>query len=76
MYFTGEGGAGGGSGGTYSSFWSPAEKNVILLKAWSSKIYKMAIPTVYSYVDHQDLGNIKHNDNKWKFTFRIRRFVW
>ena len=70
--FTGEGGAGGGSGGTYSSFWPPAEKIVILCKGMVYQNLQMAY-TAGSYVDHQDLGNINITTTSGNLPFRIRR---
>ena len=70
--FTGEGAAGGGTGGSYGSFWPPASKIVILCKGMVHQNLQMAY-SAGSYVDHQDLGDLNITTTTGNLPFRIRR---
>ncbi len=69
---TGEGGAGGGSGGTYSDFWAPASQIVYLSKGMCYQNLQLAY-AAGSYVDIQDASDINLTSLTGNLSFNLRR---
>jgi carboxypeptidase T len=69
---TGEGGAGGGIGGTYSSFWAPASQIVNLCKGMTFQNLQLAY-AAGSYADIQDESDIAPTALTGTFNFKLTR---
>ena len=69
---TGEGGAGGGSGGTYSDFWAPASQIINLCKGMVYQNLQLAY-AAGSYVDIQDASDINLTSLAGNLSFNLRR---
>jgi len=69
---TGEGGAGGGIGGTYGSFWAPASQIVNLCKGMTFQNLQLAY-AAGSYADIQDVSDIALTSLTGTFNFKLTR---
>ncbi|MBL7739101.1 MAG: T9SS type A sorting domain-containing protein [Chitinophagaceae bacterium] len=69
---TGEGAAGGGSGGTYSNFWAPASQITYLCKGMCYQNLQLAY-AAGSYVEINDADDIAVSVKTGSFNFHIRR---
>jgi carboxypeptidase T len=69
---TGEGGAGGGSGGINSSFWAPASEIINLCKGMCYQNLQLAY-SAGSYIDIQDVSDIALTSLTGNLSFSIRR---
>ncbi|MBL7743111.1 MAG: T9SS type A sorting domain-containing protein [Chitinophagaceae bacterium] len=69
---TGEGAAGGGSGGTYSDFWAPASQITYLCKGMCYQNLQLAY-AAGSYVEVNDLGDMAVAAKTGSFNFYVRR---
>lgn len=69
---TGEGGTGGGTTGTYGSFWAPASQIVSLCKGMCYQNLQLSY-AAGSYVDIQDMGDISLSAKTGFFKFRLTR---
>lgn len=69
---TGEGGTGGGTAGSYGSFWAPASQIVSLCKGMSYQNLQLAY-AAGSYVDIQDITDIALSTTTGFFKFRLTR---
>lgn len=69
---TGEGGAGGGIGGTYSSFWAPASQIINLCKGMTFQNLQLAY-AAGSYADIQDVSDIAITSLSGTFNFSLAR---
>lgn len=72
MGFTGEGGAGDGTGGSYGSFWPPASEIINLCKGMVFQNLQLAF-AAGSYVDITDRSDIAVNSINGSFNFRLKR---
>jgi hypothetical protein len=72
MGFTGEGGAGDGTGGAYGSFWPPASEIINLCKGMVFQNLQLAF-AAGSYVDITDRSDIAVTAMNGSFNFNIRR---
>jgi len=72
MGFTGEGGSGDGTGGTYGSFWPPASQIINLCKGMVYQNLQAAF-AAGSYVDISDRSDIAVTATTGNFNFRIKR---
>ncbi|MBS1567499.1 MAG: immune inhibitor A, partial [Bacteroidetes bacterium] len=69
---TGEGAAGGGTGGTYGDFWAPASQIVYLSQGMCYQNLQLAY-AAGSYVDIQDTSDMALNALSGNMGFTIRR---
>jgi hypothetical protein len=72
MGITGEGAAGGGSGGINSSFWAPASQIINLCKGMCYQNLQLAY-SAGSYADIQDVSDIALNSLSGNLSFSLRR---
>jgi carboxypeptidase T len=69
---TGEGAAGGGTGGTYGSFWAPASQIVYLSKGMCYQNLQLAY-AAGTYVDLQDAGDMALTATSGSMKFQVKR---
>lgn len=69
---TGEGAAGGGTGGTYGDFWAPASQIIYLCKGMTYQNLQLAY-AVGSYVDIDDMDDIAVASKTGSLNFQVRR---